>query len=110
MSRIHSMPAFNSRNAKKGTILLNADVSNSVQALSHSSLDVGSMVEVISLNGLTVYGVIRWIGVPDWKEKYAGQDLNWWASAFSSLSIKHVLIMWCFVFLNNKNIPFRTVR
>ncbi len=36
------------------------------------------------------------------ERKIAGQDLSWWASAFFSLSIKHVLIMWSFVFVNNK--------
>ncbi len=98
------MPALNSRNAKKGSILLNTDVSYSIQALSHSSLEVGSMAEVISLNGLTVYGVIRWIGVPEGKKNcWAGLELV--GISIFSLSIKHVLIMWCFVFVNNKNIP-----
>lgn len=76
MSRIYSMPALNSRNAKKGSTLSNKDVANSIQAMSHYSLEVGSMAEVISLNGLTVYGVIRWIGVPDGKKHYwAGLEL-----------------------------------
>lgn len=76
MSRINSMPALNSRNAKKGSIFLNTDVSSSIQSLSHSSLEVGSMAEVISLNGLTVYGVIRWIGVPEGKKNcWAGLEL-----------------------------------
>ncbi|XP_016297915.1 ubiquitin carboxyl-terminal hydrolase CYLD-like isoform X2 [Sinocyclocheilus anshuiensis] len=77
VSRINSMPALNSRNAKKGSILLNTDVSGSIQSLSHSSLEVGSMAEVISLNGLTVYGVIRWIGVPEGKKNcWAGLELD----------------------------------
>uniref|UniRef100_A0A672SXU1 ubiquitinyl hydrolase 1 n=1 Tax=Sinocyclocheilus grahami TaxID=75366 RepID=A0A672SXU1_SINGR len=77
VSRIKSMPALNSRNAKKGSILLNTEVSGSIQSLSHSSLEVGSMAEVISLNGLTVYGVIRWIGVPEGKKNcWAGLELD----------------------------------
>ncbi|KTG43751.1 hypothetical protein cypCar_00021283 [Cyprinus carpio] len=77
VSRINSMPALNSRNAKKGSIFLNTDVSSSIQSLSHSSLEVGSMAEVISLNGLTVFGVIRWIGVPEGKKNcWAGLELD----------------------------------
>ncbi|KAG1949589.1 ubiquitin carboxyl-terminal hydrolase CYLD [Pimephales promelas] len=71
------MPALNFRNAKKGSTFSNKNVSNSIQAMSHYSLEVGSMAEVISLNGLTVYGVIRWIGVPDGKKNYwAGLELD----------------------------------
>lgn len=70
------MPALNLRNAKKGRIFSDKDTSNSIQALSHYSLEVGSMAEAISLNGLTVYGVIRWIGVPDGKKNdWAGLEL-----------------------------------
>ncbi|KAG1949586.1 ubiquitin carboxyl-terminal hydrolase CYLD [Pimephales promelas] len=77
VSRIYSMPALNFRNAKKGSTFSNKNVSNSIQAMSHYSLEVGSMAEVISLNGLTVYGVIRWIGVPDGKKNYwAGLELD----------------------------------
>lgn len=76
VSRINSMPALNSHNAKKQSIS-NTDVSSSIQALSQYSLEVGSMAEVISLNGLTVYGVIRWIGVPEGKKNcWAGLELD----------------------------------
>lgn len=95
------MPALNLRNAKKGSIFSNNDVSNSIQALSHYSLEQGSMAEAISLNGLTVYGVIRWIGVPDGKKNYwAGLEL---VSIFS-LSTEHMLIMFCFVHATDKKI------
>ncbi|XP_073681595.1 ubiquitin carboxyl-terminal hydrolase CYLD [Garra rufa] len=77
VSRINSMPALKSRIAKKESILLNTNGSDSIQALSHYSLEVGSMAEVISLNGLTVYGVIRWIGVPEGKKNcWAGLELD----------------------------------
>lgn len=97
------MPVLNSRNAKKGSILSNKDVSNSIQALSHYSLEVGSMAEVISLNGLTVYGVIKWIGVPDGKKHlWAGLELV--NIYIFSLSSEHVAIMLGFVHTNKKNI------
>lgn len=76
VSRLNSLPALNSRNAKKGSVVFKKDVSDSIQALSHYSLEVGSMAEVLSLNGLTVYGVIRWIGVPEGKKNcWAGLEL-----------------------------------
>lgn len=88
MSRINSMPALKSRHAKKESILLNTNGSDSIQALSHYSLEVGSMAEVISLNGLTVYGVIRWIGVPEGKKNcWAGLELV--RISIFSLSTKH---------------------
>ncbi|XP_056324160.1 ubiquitin carboxyl-terminal hydrolase CYLD [Danio aesculapii] len=77
VSLLNSLPALNSRNAKKGSVLLKKDASESIQALSHYSLEVGSMAEVLSLNGLTVYGVIRWIGVPEGKKNcWAGLELD----------------------------------
>lgn len=43
---------------------------------SHVLLEVGSMVEVVSNSGITVYGVIRWLGVPSGKtEEWAGIEL-----------------------------------
>ncbi|XP_052466565.1 ubiquitin carboxyl-terminal hydrolase CYLD-like [Carassius gibelio] len=77
VSHINSMAGLNSHNSEKQSILLNTDVSSSIHALSHYSLEVGSMAEVISLNGQTVYGVIRWIGVPEGKKNcWAGLELD----------------------------------
>uniref|UniRef100_A0A3P8VS20 ubiquitinyl hydrolase 1 n=1 Tax=Cynoglossus semilaevis TaxID=244447 RepID=A0A3P8VS20_CYNSE len=43
-----------------------------------SYLEVGSMVEVVSSTGITVYGVIRWMGVlPGKTEKWAGIELDY---------------------------------
>jgi len=101
VSRIYSMPALNFRNATKGSTFSNKNVSNSIQAMSHYSLEVGSMAEVISLNGLTVYGVIRWIGVPDGKKNYwAGLELVS-IYIFSLSSTEQMLIMLCFVHAND---------
>lgn len=39
-------------------------------------LEVGSLVEVVSNSGITVYGVVRWLGVPAGKtEEWAGIEL-----------------------------------
>lgn len=42
----------------------------------HVALEVGSMVEVVSNSGITVYGVVRWLGVPAGKtDEWAGIEL-----------------------------------
>lgn len=43
-------------------------------------LEVGSIVEVASSSGVTVYGVVRWLGVPTGKTgDWAGLELvSWW--------------------------------
>lgn len=49
-----------------------------VQSLStsHVPLEVGSMVEVMSNTGVTVYGVVRWLGVLGGKtDEWAGIEL-----------------------------------
>ncbi|TRY66523.1 hypothetical protein DNTS_015902 [Danionella cerebrum] len=77
VSRITSMPNLNFLNVKKGSIIPKKLKSESIQDLSHYSLEEGSMAEVMSLNGLTVYGVIRWIGVPEGKKScWAGLELD----------------------------------
>ncbi|XP_005915360.1 ubiquitin carboxyl-terminal hydrolase CYLD [Haplochromis burtoni] len=48
------------------------------QSLSSVPLEVGSMVEVVSNSGITVYGVIRWLGVPGGKTgEWAGIELDY---------------------------------
>lgn len=43
---------------------------------SHVPLEVGSLVEVMSNTGVTVYGVIQWMGVPAGKtNEWAGIEL-----------------------------------
>lgn len=43
---------------------------------SQMHLEVGSMVEVVSNTGVTVYGVVRWLGVPAGKtSEWAGIEL-----------------------------------
>lgn len=48
------------------------------QGESHVPLEVGSLVEVVSNSGVTVYGVIRWIGVIEGKTgDWAGIELDY---------------------------------
>ncbi|XP_061688425.1 ubiquitin carboxyl-terminal hydrolase CYLD [Syngnathoides biaculeatus] len=45
---------------------------------SHAPLEVGSLVEVVSNTGITVYGVVRWLGIPDGKtSEWAGIELDY---------------------------------
>ncbi|XP_051932734.1 ubiquitin carboxyl-terminal hydrolase CYLD [Hippocampus zosterae] len=45
---------------------------------SRAPLEVGSLVEVVSNTGVTVYGVIRWLGVPEGKTaEWAGIELDY---------------------------------
>lgn len=59
---------------------------------SHVTLEVGSMVEVVSNSGIIVYGVVRWLGNPSGKtDEWAGIELvsehNFAHLCFFSLSI-----------------------
>lgn len=45
-------------------------------SISHVPLEVSSIVEVVSNSGITVYGVVRWLGVPRGKtNEWAGIEL-----------------------------------
>lgn len=51
-------------------------------------LEVGSIVEVASSSGVTVYGVVRWLGVPTGKTgDWAGLELVGWLSQCTHLSV-----------------------
>ncbi|XP_065098177.1 ubiquitin carboxyl-terminal hydrolase CYLD [Paramisgurnus dabryanus] len=77
VTHIKSMPALTK---KKESILRKQDVYDTIQtSIPHPefSMGVGSMVEVISDDSTTVYGVIRWIGVPEGKKDcWAGLELD----------------------------------
>ncbi|XP_030586009.1 ubiquitin carboxyl-terminal hydrolase CYLD [Archocentrus centrarchus] len=48
------------------------------QSVSTVPFEVGSMVEVVSNSGITVYGVIRWLGIPGEKTgEWAGIELDY---------------------------------
>ncbi|KAM9409321.1 ubiquitin carboxyl-terminal hydrolase CYLD [Pholidichthys leucotaenia] len=53
-------------------------VQNQSQSMDHPHVEVGSMVEVVSSSGVTVYGVIRWLGVPGGQTgEWAGLELDY---------------------------------
>ncbi|XP_047440064.1 ubiquitin carboxyl-terminal hydrolase CYLD [Mugil cephalus] len=77
VSRINSMPNIGSRpvieNRTGQSVVHNQSLSTS-----QMPLEVGSMVEVVSNSGVTVYGVIQWLGVPGGKiGEWAGIELDY---------------------------------
>lgn len=77
VTRINSMPNIGSRPRQ---VIENRVSQNVVQnqnlSTSHIPLEVGSMVEVVSNSGVTVYGVVQWLGVPEGKTgEWAGIEL-----------------------------------
>lgn len=80
VTRINSMPTIGSHaqrqteNRLEGTVIQNQSSSPSPVPL-----EVGSIVEVESNSGVTVYGVVRWLGVPVGKTtEWAGIELVSW--------------------------------
>ncbi|XP_029007610.1 ubiquitin carboxyl-terminal hydrolase CYLD isoform X2 [Betta splendens] len=76
VTRISSMPSAgptgNPRHVKDGKEPRRA------RGPAAAALEVGSMVEVVSSSGVTVYGVVRWLGVPLRKtEEWAGIELDY---------------------------------
>lgn len=93
MTRINSMSMIGSHGQHllqqqqekrlAGTVIQKQSSSNSP-----APLEVGSIVEVASSSGVTVYGVVRWLGVPagqtgDW----AGLELVGWRRSRPRLSV-----------------------
>ncbi|XP_030274471.1 ubiquitin carboxyl-terminal hydrolase CYLD [Sparus aurata] len=79
VTRINSMPTMRSRprqlseNHREQTVSRPQSLSTS-----HMTLEVGSMVEVESNSGITVYGVVRWLGTPGGKTgEWAGIELEY---------------------------------
>lgn len=78
VSRINSMPNMGSRERQvRGINHLDQNVTQTpTQSPSHHPFEVGSIVEVTSNTGITVYGVIRWMGVlSENKNDWAGIEL-----------------------------------
>ncbi|XP_071371714.1 ubiquitin carboxyl-terminal hydrolase CYLD isoform X2 [Centroberyx affinis] len=79
VSRINSMPNMGSRGPQlrenhAGQSITQSQSPNPSQV----HLEVGSTVEVVSNTGVTVYGVIRWMGVPGGKtNEWAGIELDY---------------------------------
>ncbi|CAN9512488.1 unnamed protein product [Ophioblennius macclurei] len=79
VTRINSMPNIGSRTRQ-------ATENQTERSVSHTPtpreplvpLEVGSLVEVVSNTGVTVYGVIRWLGIPTGKTSdWAGIELDY---------------------------------
>uniref|UniRef100_A0A8D3ARN5 ubiquitinyl hydrolase 1 n=1 Tax=Scophthalmus maximus TaxID=52904 RepID=A0A8D3ARN5_SCOMX len=79
VTRINSMPNIGSRarQEREKHAEQNAAPSQS-PSTSRVPLEVGSMVEVVSNSGITVYGVVRWLGVLAGKsDEWAGIELDY---------------------------------
>uniref|UniRef100_A0A3P8VPL9 ubiquitinyl hydrolase 1 n=1 Tax=Cynoglossus semilaevis TaxID=244447 RepID=A0A3P8VPL9_CYNSE len=80
VTRINSMPNIGSSSQQRQShsTELQRPVLSHYLGTSPVPLEVGSMVEVVSSTGITVYGVIRWMGVlPGKTEKWAGIELDY---------------------------------
>ncbi|KAM4588049.1 ubiquitin carboxyl-terminal hydrolase CYLD [Odontesthes bonariensis] len=76
---VNSMPSIGSSARLVKPSRAGQDVpQNQQRSTSHVPLEVGSMVEVVSSNGTTVYGVIQWLGIPGGKmDEWAGIELDY---------------------------------
>ncbi|XP_029133168.2 ubiquitin carboxyl-terminal hydrolase CYLD [Labrus bergylta] len=79
VTRINSMPNIGSRARQVRESQTEQSVIQSRRSnISPVPLEVGSMVEVVSNTGVTVYGVVRWLGVPVGKSgEWAGIELDY---------------------------------
>uniref|UniRef100_A0AAQ4QAR7 Glutathione hydrolase n=1 Tax=Gasterosteus aculeatus aculeatus TaxID=481459 RepID=A0AAQ4QAR7_GASAC len=78
VTRSHSMPVAGSRPRQVGENRPKSAIQSQSLSTAHVSLEVGSMVEVVSNSGVTVYGVVQWLGVPEGKTaKWAGIELDY---------------------------------
>ncbi|KAM9362193.1 ubiquitin carboxyl-terminal hydrolase CYLD [Symphorus nematophorus] len=79
VTRINSMPTIRTpaRQVRESHPEQSVIQSQSLTT-SHVPLEVGSMVEVVSKSGITVYGVVQWLGVPAGKtDEWAGIELDY---------------------------------
>ncbi|XP_038551921.1 ubiquitin carboxyl-terminal hydrolase CYLD isoform X1 [Micropterus salmoides] len=79
VTRINSMPNVGSRARQvRENHTEQSVIQSQSSSTSHASFEVGSMVEVVSNTGITVYGVVRWLGVPGGKtDEWAGIELDY---------------------------------
>ncbi|XP_017286020.1 ubiquitin carboxyl-terminal hydrolase CYLD [Kryptolebias marmoratus] len=85
VSRINSMPSIGisarrvAENQTEPSVVPNQQLTTA-----HVPLEVGSIVEVVSNSGVKVYGVIRWLGIPEGKTgDWAGVELDYDVSGCS---------------------------
>ncbi|XP_044076062.1 ubiquitin carboxyl-terminal hydrolase CYLD isoform X2 [Siniperca chuatsi] len=79
VTRINSMPNIGSRARQvRENHTEQSVIQSQSSSTSHVPLEVGSMVEVMSNSGITVYGVVRWLGVPGKRtDEWAGIELDY---------------------------------
>ncbi|KAF7650365.1 hypothetical protein LDENG_00126840 [Lucifuga dentata] len=79
VTHINSMPNIQSHEQQSWEAHTDQTVLQSQSpSTSHMPLEVGSMVEVVSTTGVTVYGVIRWLGLLGEKtDEWAGIELDY---------------------------------
>ncbi|XP_075997417.1 ubiquitin carboxyl-terminal hydrolase CYLD [Genypterus blacodes] len=83
MTRVNSLPSFSSHGLQLRVNRTDQRVTQS-PSTSRVPLEVGSMVEVLSNTGVTVYGVIRWLGLLSGKtNEWAGIELDYDVSGCS---------------------------
>ncbi|XP_077430012.1 ubiquitin carboxyl-terminal hydrolase CYLD isoform X2 [Vanacampus margaritifer] len=76
--RMNSMPNIRSHGQVKGKPTEQSNNPSPNRNTSHALLEVGSLVEIVSNTGVTVYGVVRWLGVPAGKtSEWAGIELDY---------------------------------
>lgn len=75
VARINSMPNLGSKALRQGGSHAGEAVIQRPGA-SQAPLEVGSIVEVESTSGIVLYGVVRWLGIPQGKTtEWAGIEL-----------------------------------
>ncbi|XP_051271874.1 ubiquitin carboxyl-terminal hydrolase CYLD isoform X1 [Dicentrarchus labrax] len=79
VTRINSMPNIGSRARQvRENPAEQSVIQSQSSSTAHVPLEVGSLVEVVSNSGITVYGVVRWLGVPGGKtDDWAGIELDY---------------------------------
>nr|XP_057921103.1 ubiquitin carboxyl-terminal hydrolase CYLD [Doryrhamphus excisus] len=78
VARINSMPNIGSNGRMKATHAQRSVIPSQNNSTSRAPLEVASLVEVVSNTGVTVYGVVRWLGVPAGKTaEWAGIELDY---------------------------------
>ncbi|XP_059185568.1 ubiquitin carboxyl-terminal hydrolase CYLD [Centropristis striata] len=83
VTRINSMPSIGSRarqlrGGHTEHSVIQSLTEERTSSNTHVPLEVGSLVEVMSNSGITVYGVVQWLGIPERKtEEWAGIELDY---------------------------------
>lgn len=78
VTRINSMPSIGTRTRQVTENHTEPSVIQNQRLSASHALEVGSMVEVVSNSGVTVYGVVQWLGILGGKaDEWAGIELDY---------------------------------